>query len=112
MRTVQSPGLEIDDLILILCIGVSAFVRSEYAEYNPEKIVLVDKLHKLPVIVSGGRIVDYKEAVADNARIQKILNRHDIVVLCGKGHENYQIIGDKKLPFDEHEIIRAHRRLN
>lgn len=39
-------------------------------------------------------------------------NDHDIVVLCGKGHENYQIIGDKKLPFDEHEIIRAHRRLN
>lgn len=29
----------------------------------------------------------------------------DAVVLCGKGHEDYQIIGNEKLPFDEKQIV-------
>ena len=29
----------------------------------------------------------------------------DIVLLAGKGHERYQLIGGKKLPFSEKEII-------
>ena len=30
----------------------------------------------------------------------------DIVALCGKGHETYQVIGDDYLDFDEHKIVR------
>ena len=35
-----------------------------------------------------------------------ILQRNDILVLAGKGHEEYQLIGREKLPFSEREIIR------
>lgn len=31
----------------------------------------------------------------------------DTVLLAGKGHETYQVIGTEKLPFDEREIVRA-----
>lgn len=34
-----------------------------------------------------------------------ILKKDDILIIAGKGHEKYQIIGDKRLPFDENKII-------
>jgi UDP-N-acetylmuramoyl-L-alanyl-D-glutamate--2,6-diaminopimelate ligase len=30
----------------------------------------------------------------------------DVVLIAGKGHEDYQIIGDKKIHFDDHEVAR------
>ena len=31
----------------------------------------------------------------------------DTVLLAGKGHETYQVIGTVKEPFDEREIVRG-----
>lgn len=47
-------------------------------------------------------IVDRKEAIFKALSLAK---EGDIVLLAGKGHENYQIIGNKKIHFDEREII-------
>ena len=30
----------------------------------------------------------------------------DVIVLCGKGHETYQIIGEEKIHYDEREIVK------
>ena len=38
-------------------------------------------------------------------RAMDIAQKDDIIVLCGKGHENYQIIGTKKYHLDEREVI-------
>lgn len=35
----------------------------------------------------------------------KMLQPHDVLILAGKGHEKYQIIGDKKSEFDEEKIV-------
>lgn len=29
----------------------------------------------------------------------------DVILLCGKGHEDYQIIGKEKIHMDEREIV-------
>ena len=33
------------------------------------------------------------------------LSENDILLVLGKGHENYQIIGNKKLPFSDKEVV-------
>ena len=48
-------------------------------------------------------IVDRKDAIK---RAIEICKKEDLVVLAGKGHEDYQIIGTEKYPFDERIIIK------
>ena len=32
----------------------------------------------------------------------------DVIVLAGKGHETYQILGTEKIHLDEREVVRAY----
>ena len=48
-------------------------------------------------------VVDRIEAIR---KAISIMNKKDIIVLAGKGHEKYQEIGKKKIPFDEKEIVK------
>ena len=48
-------------------------------------------------------IVDRREAIA---KAIKMMNKRDIVILAGKGHETYQEINGEKLPFDERVIVK------
>jgi len=48
-------------------------------------------------------IIDRREAIAHAV---KIAQPGDVVVIAGKGHENYQIIGRTKYPMDDREMAR------
>ena len=50
-------------------------------------------------------IEDRREAICFALRSAR---RGDVVLLCGKGHETYQIIGTTKYPLDEREVVRAY----
>lgn len=47
-------------------------------------------------------IADRREAIRYALDIAK---PDDTVILAGKGHEQYQVLGDKKLAFDEHRLV-------
>ena len=64
-------------------------------------------------ILGGMEKTKSKLAIIENRRqaIEFALSkarRGDVVLLAGKGHETYQIIGNEKIHFDEREIIKEY----
>ena len=56
--------------------------------------------------MEGGRhevVLDRREAIA---RALEEAGPGDVVLLAGKGHEDYQDLGDERVPFDEAAIVR------
>lgn len=47
-------------------------------------------------------LLDRREAIA---RALEAAGGSDVVLLAGKGHEDYQIFGDEKVPFDEARVV-------
>lgn len=81
-----------------------AVVTSDNPRFeNPDKIIQMVKSGFGGTPCEVCTYVDRLEAIeyAVNAA-----RAGDVILLCGKGHENYQVIGDEYLPFSEHEIIK------
>jgi UDP-N-acetylmuramoyl-L-alanyl-D-glutamate--2,6-diaminopimelate ligase len=71
---------------------------------NPENIV--DEI--LMGTRSGAkvqRIVDRREAIIAGLEMAR---PGDVVLIAGKGHETYQVLGDEKVPFDDREVVETH----
>jgi UDP-N-acetylmuramoyl-L-alanyl-D-glutamate--2,6-diaminopimelate ligase len=49
------------------------------------------------------KVLDRREAIRTAIRLAQPL---DIVLIAGKGHEDYQIIGKKRVPFDDRREAR------
>ncbi|MFQ3669387.1 MAG: cyanophycin synthetase, partial [Fimbriimonadaceae bacterium] len=69
---------------------------------DPEQI-LDDIVAGLASGVASVRIADRREAVAHAVRVAQ---PGDVVVIAGKGHEKYQIVGQTKHPMDDRELAR------
>lgn len=73
---------------------------------DPERILddLEAGLGSVPRIRNADRRSAIHRAVAES-------EAGDVLVLAGKGHETYQVIGSEKRPFDEREVVAEAMRL-
>jgi UDP-N-acetylmuramoyl-L-alanyl-D-glutamate--2,6-diaminopimelate ligase len=67
---------------------------------DPESIIdeIVPGLAGRPFLRIADRLEAIRAALAE-------ARPGDTVLLAGKGHETYQVVGHDKLPFDEREIV-------
>ena len=71
---------------------------------DPEQI-LRDMVEGLPSSARYLKIADREDAIRTAAMLAR---PGDIILLAGKGHETYQVIGTEKVHFDDREQIRKH----
>ena len=74
--------------------------RTEDAQKIIDDILEGISKKKTPVYIHPDR----KKAIETALKSAK---KGDIILLAGKGHEDYQIMGESKLPFDERLIIES-----
>lgn len=54
-------------------------------------------------------IIDRREAIFYALSIAK---KNDVVLIAGKGHENYQIIKDKRFLFNDSQVVKEYFKIN
>lgn len=82
---------------------VAIFTSDNPRTEDPEKIL--DQI--LEGVVAGAqtlRIADRRAAISTAVMLAQ---RDDIILIAGKGHEDYQIIGTEKIHFDDREEVAA-----
>ncbi len=94
-------------------MGRIAGELSNYAVVTSDNPRTENPLLIMNDILCGMEKAKSKIAVIENRRqaIEFALSKArkgDTVILAGKGHEMYQIIGKEKIPFDEREIIKEY----
>jgi UDP-N-acetylmuramoyl-L-alanyl-D-glutamate--2,6-diaminopimelate ligase len=82
------------------------WITSDNPRSEPPEAIIGDIVAGIP----GGPVLDRHETIPDRkAAIQRALawaGAGDVVVIAGKGHETYQIIGSEVLPFDDRDQAR------
>ena len=81
------------------CVITSDNPRTE----DPEAIIDEVEMGLKPTGCEYERIVDRREAIAKAIAMAK---PEDVVMVAGKGHEDYQIIGREKTHLDDREEVQ------
>jgi UDP-N-acetylmuramoyl-L-alanyl-D-glutamate--2,6-diaminopimelate ligase len=74
---------------------------------DPEKIIAMIEvaLQKVPAGKTVTKITDRRKAI--NYALSKAAP-DDVIMIAGKGHENYQILKDKTIHFDDREVVQEY----
>lgn len=90
-----SAAAELSDFVVV----TSDNPRSEKPEAIIEDALEGVRRHSTPYVVEKDRATGIRLALERACA-------DDIVILAGKGHETYQILGDKTISFDDREVAR------
>lgn len=91
-------AMETADFIIV----TSDNPRREEPQKIMEDILSVMKIGEKPILAIGDRRRAIERAISEG-------RRGDIIVIAGKGHEAYQIIGTETRHFDDKEVILSMR---
>ena len=70
---------------------------------NPASILNDVESGMIPTKCPYHKIEDRREAINEAIRMSK---KNDVVIIAGKGHEDYQIFADRTIHFDDVEEVK------
>ena len=92
-------------------MGHIASVLSNQVVFTSDNPRSEDPEEIIKDVESGVKPENYKKTISIIDRSQaiktacKLANQGDIILIAGKGHETYQIIGNQRLDFDDFKIV-------
>ncbi len=95
------------EMARIACEGSQMVVlTSDNPRTESPEAILDDMVEGLSVVTDKRwlRVTDRREAIRTAAMFSK---EGDVILIAGKGHERYQIIGHEKIHFDDREVIKS-----
>lgn len=96
-------------------MGSVAIHNSDYVIYTSDNPRTEDPKKILDDILEGVDENNYEVIINRKEAILKgmsMLSNHDILMILGKGHEDYQIIGKEKIHFSDQEIVKEYIEQN
>ncbi|WP_270566714.1 UDP-N-acetylmuramoyl-L-alanyl-D-glutamate--2,6-diaminopimelate ligase [Clostridium beijerinckii] len=92
-------------------MGMAAGILSDYCIITSDNPRTEDPIKIIEDIEEGMEVINSTyEKIADRKKAiekgLKLLKEDDLLIIAGKGHEDYQIIGKDKIYFDDREIVR------
>ena len=83
--------------------ATTAIFTADNPRHESPELILDEMVAGLEPTDRYVRLADRREAIRTAVMLSQ---PGDVILLAGKGHETYQIIGDEKLHFDDREEVR------
>jgi UDP-N-acetylmuramoyl-L-alanyl-D-glutamate--2,6-diaminopimelate ligase len=90
-------------------------IMGRIAQENADRVIVTDDNSRSenPAVIRAAILAEAKGATEIGDRTEAIragiaeLKSGDVLLIAGKGHETGQIIGDRVVPFSDHEAVAA-----
>ncbi|MGD9579886.1 MAG: UDP-N-acetylmuramoyl-L-alanyl-D-glutamate--2,6-diaminopimelate ligase [Vampirovibrionia bacterium] len=90
---------------IVEALSDMVFVTSDNPRTEDPQQIITDILTGIKNLDSGTVKVEIDRALAIEMAINAASD-YDVVVVAGKGHEDYQILADRTIHFDDREVVR------
>ena len=102
LTIITSDNPRLEDPLAIIAEIETGIDHGTIKKIAPENLQLNDDAHTYTVISERRKAIETAIGAA---------GRGDIVLIAGKGHEDYQILGTNKIPFDDHVVVEQTLKL-
>jgi UDP-N-acetylmuramoyl-L-alanyl-D-glutamate--2,6-diaminopimelate ligase len=96
LTIVTSDNPRLEDPLAIIAEIEKGIDRTKIQKIAPDNLQVKDDVHSYTVISERRKAIETGISAAQAG---------DIVLIAGKGHEDYQILGTNKIPFDDRVVV-------
>ncbi|KQC09437.1 MAG: hypothetical protein APR62_02390 [Smithella sp. SDB] len=97
LTIVTSDNPRLEDPLAIIAEIEAGIDQGKIQKKSPDNLQLNNGAHSYTVIPDRRKAIETAISVAQ---------KEDIILIAGKGHEDYQILGTDKVPFDDRVVVK------